>query len=112
MVGGLGLVHGYIGVTQKCLDVVAWFSEGDSNAGVDVESDVVHRERVVQGRADAFTSDDVVLYGLKSASKNPDEWEVEITDPDGGVVFEVRLTLEEAKQFCENTAEAVAEEEE
>jgi glutamate/aspartate transport system substrate-binding protein len=29
-----------------------------------------------QGRADAFTSDDVVLYGLKSASKNPDEWEV------------------------------------
>jgi glutamate/aspartate transport system substrate-binding protein len=29
-----------------------------------------------QGRADAFTSDDVVLYGLKSASKDPDEWEV------------------------------------
>jgi glutamate/aspartate transport system substrate-binding protein len=29
-----------------------------------------------QGRADAFTSDDVILYGLKSASKNPDEWEV------------------------------------
>ena len=29
-----------------------------------------------QGRADAFTSDDVVLYGLKSTSKNPDEWEV------------------------------------
>ena len=29
-----------------------------------------------QGRADAFTSDDVVLYGLKSASENPDEWEV------------------------------------
>jgi glutamate/aspartate transport system substrate-binding protein len=29
-----------------------------------------------QGRADAFTSDDVVLYGLKSASKNPEEWEV------------------------------------
>jgi glutamate/aspartate transport system substrate-binding protein len=29
-----------------------------------------------QGRADAFASDDVVLYGLKSASKNPDEWEV------------------------------------
>jgi len=29
-----------------------------------------------QGRADAFTSDDVVLYGLKSASKAPDEWEV------------------------------------
>ena len=29
-----------------------------------------------QGRADAFTSDDVVLFGLKSTSKNPDEWEV------------------------------------
>jgi len=29
-----------------------------------------------QGRADAFTSDDVVLYGLKSAAKNPEEWEV------------------------------------
>ena len=29
-----------------------------------------------QGRADALRSDDVVLYGLKSASKNPDEWEV------------------------------------
>jgi glutamate/aspartate transport system substrate-binding protein len=29
-----------------------------------------------QGRADAYASDDVVLYGLKSASKNPDEWEV------------------------------------
>ena len=29
-----------------------------------------------QERADAYVSDDVVLYGLKSASKNPDEWEV------------------------------------
>ena len=29
-----------------------------------------------QGRADAYVSDDVVLYGLKSASKTPDEWEV------------------------------------
>jgi glutamate/aspartate transport system substrate-binding protein len=29
-----------------------------------------------QGRADAYVSDDVVLYGLKSASKNPDEWEI------------------------------------
>ncbi len=29
-----------------------------------------------QGRADAYVSDDVVLYGLKSASKSPDEWEV------------------------------------
>ncbi|HUE61358.1 MAG TPA: hypothetical protein VMO88_17450 [Acidimicrobiales bacterium] len=51
-------------------------------------------------------------YTITQAADDPDEWEVEITDPDGGVVFEVRLTLEEAKQFCENTAEAVAEEEE
>src|SRR5499433_1975729 len=29
-----------------------------------------------QGRADAYVSDDVVLYGLKSASKNPEEWEI------------------------------------
>jgi glutamate/aspartate transport system substrate-binding protein len=29
-----------------------------------------------QGRADAYVSDDVVLYGLKSAAKNPDDWEV------------------------------------
>jgi glutamate/aspartate transport system substrate-binding protein len=29
-----------------------------------------------QGRADAYVSDDVVLYGLKSAAKNPDEWEI------------------------------------
>jgi len=29
-----------------------------------------------QERADAYVSDDVVLYGLKSASKNPDEWAV------------------------------------
>ncbi len=29
-----------------------------------------------QGRADAYVSDDVVLYGLRSASKNPDEWEI------------------------------------
>jgi len=29
-----------------------------------------------QERADAYVSGDVVLYGLKSASKNPDEWEV------------------------------------
>src|SRR5262249_43418345 len=29
-----------------------------------------------QGRADAYVSDDVVLYGLKSTSKTPDEWEV------------------------------------
>jgi len=29
-----------------------------------------------QDRADAYVSDDVILYGLKSASKNPDEWEI------------------------------------
>jgi glutamate/aspartate transport system substrate-binding protein len=29
-----------------------------------------------QGRADAYVSDDVVLFGLASASKNPAEWEV------------------------------------
>lgn len=29
-----------------------------------------------QGRADAYVSDDVVLYGLASASKNPADWEV------------------------------------
>src|ERR1017187_9542497 len=51
---GLGLVHSYIGVTQKCLDVIAEFAAGDSDAGVDVESDVVHRERVVQSGTDAL----------------------------------------------------------
>lgn len=29
-----------------------------------------------QGRADAYVSDDVVLYGLASAAKNPAEWEI------------------------------------
>jgi len=29
-----------------------------------------------QGRADAYVSDDVVLFGLASKAKNPDEWEV------------------------------------
>lgn len=29
-----------------------------------------------QGRADAYVSDDVVLYGLASAAKNPKEWEI------------------------------------
>ena len=29
-----------------------------------------------QGRADAYVSDDVVLAGLASAAKNPDEWEI------------------------------------
>ena len=37
-----------------------------------------------------------------------DEWGVEIDDddPDGGFVPEVFNTIEEAKQFCENTAVA------
>lgn len=29
-----------------------------------------------QGRADAYVSDDVVLFGLRSTAKNPDEWEI------------------------------------
>jgi hypothetical protein len=37
----------------------------------------------------------------------PDEWGVEITDPDGDMVSEVCSTIEEAKQFCENTAAEV-----
>jgi hypothetical protein len=54
VVSGLGLVHGYIGVTQKCLHVVAGFGERDPDAGVDVERDVLHRERFVQGGIDAL----------------------------------------------------------
>src|ERR1700679_4139120 len=54
VVSGLGLVHGYIGVTQKCLDVVDGFGEGDSDAGIDVENDVVYRERIVQGGTDSL----------------------------------------------------------
>ena len=54
VVSGLGLVHGYIGVAQQDLDVIAGFGEGDPDAGVNVESDVVQRERVVQGGIDAL----------------------------------------------------------
>jgi hypothetical protein len=39
-------------------------------------------------------------------------WGVEITDPDGGVVYEVCDTIEEAKQYCENTAAEIQAEEE
>ena len=41
----------------------------------------------------------------------PDEYWVEITDPDGGYESEICLTIEEAKQFCENTAAEVQAEE-
>ncbi|HEX9095558.1 MAG TPA: hypothetical protein VF990_05585 [Candidatus Dormibacteraeota bacterium] len=34
-------------------------------------------------------------------------WGVEITDPDGGVMTEVCDSIEEAKEFCENTASEV-----
>ena len=37
----------------------------------------------------------------------PDEWGVEITNPDGGMDYNVCLTIEEAKEYCENTATAV-----
>jgi hypothetical protein len=38
-------------------------------------------------------------------------WEAEVTTPDGGVSSEICGTIEEAKQFCENTASAVQAEE-
>ena len=34
-------------------------------------------------------------------------WGVEITDPDGDVMTEVCNSIEEAKEFCENTASEV-----
>jgi hypothetical protein len=34
-------------------------------------------------------------------------WEVEITIPDGGVMTEECDSIEEAKEFCENTASEV-----
>jgi hypothetical protein len=40
---------------RSSLDVVAGFGEGDSDAGVDVESDVVYRERVAHGDTDALS---------------------------------------------------------
>ena len=43
-------------------------------------------------------------YTITQGYNDLDEWEVEITDPDGGVVAEVFNTIEEAKEFCENTA--------
>ena len=51
--------------------------------GVKLKGDIVkvkdHTQAMLnleQNRADAYVSDDVVLYGLASASKNPAEWEV------------------------------------
>lgn len=41
----------------------------------------------------------------------PNEWAVEITDPDGGMQTEVCNTIEEAKQFCEKTAAELQAEE-
>jgi len=38
---------------------------------------------------------------------DPDEWAVEITTPGGGVIVDVCNTIEEAKEFCENTAAEV-----
>ncbi len=36
-----------------------------------------------------------------------DQWGVEITTLDGGVDLEIRGTIEEAQQYCENTASEV-----
>ena len=51
--------------------------------GIKLKGDIVkvkdHSQAMLnleQGRADAYVSDDVVLYGLASASKNPAEWEI------------------------------------
>ena len=51
--------------------------------GVRLNGDIVkvqdHSQAMLNlesGRADAYVSDDVVLFGLASASKNPAEWEV------------------------------------
>ena len=51
-------------------------------------------------------------YTITRELDEPDEWGVEITDPDGGVVVEVCASLEEAKQYCENTAAAFQAEQE
>jgi hypothetical protein len=48
-------------------------------------------------------------YAITQSTDLDDEWEVEILDPDGGVVDEVFGSLEEAKRFCENTAAEVQE---
>jgi viroplasmin and RNaseH domain-containing protein len=50
-------------------------------------------------------------YTITQGYDDLDECEVEITDPDGGVVAEVFNTIEEAKEFCENTAAEVQAEE-
>jgi hypothetical protein len=48
-------------------------------------------------------------YTITREPEEPDEWGVEITDPDRGVVVEVFATLDEAKEFCERTAREVPE---
>ena len=51
------------------------------------------------------------LHGYRYTITQGDEWdewgvEIDDDDPDGGFVPEVFNTIEEAKQFCENTAVA------
>ena len=48
-------------------------------------------------------------YAITQSTDLDDEWEVEILDPDGGVVDEVFGSIEEAKEFCERTAAEVQE---
>jgi hypothetical protein len=43
--------------------------------------------------------------------QDEDDWAVKIITPDGGVDYEVCGTLEEAKEYCENTAAAIQAEE-
>ena len=46
-------------------------------------------------------------YTITDEGDDPDEWAVEITTPGGGVIVDVCNTIEEAKEFCENTAAEV-----
>jgi hypothetical protein len=53
------------------------------------------------------------LDGYKYAiTQEENGWAVDITDPDGGFDSTVCATIEEAKQYCENTAAEVQAEEE
>jgi len=55
---------------------------------------------------------DGYLYTITRDDDEPNDWGVEITDPGGGVVHEGCLTIEAAREFCENTAAAIPAEEE
>ena len=55
---------------------------------------------ITHGYLDSIAQGDIIR-------DEPDEWAVEITTPDGDMVSEVCSTIEEAKQFCENTAAEV-----